>query len=133
MRPYLSVAVTVNRMIPTAVSCGTTHLATQNSRSCRRRAIAHGDVHGPAAHAEVHDQLRRFLALAGGRIGDEHAEPDRVAALEAVPQDAVFRMARGWKSAMFRRRSGALAPTQAAPAPTATTHSSRLGRRQALR
>lgn len=31
--PYLSVAVTLNRTIPVAVSCGTTHLATQNSRS----------------------------------------------------------------------------------------------------
>src|SRR6188472_71522 len=29
--PYLSVAVTLNRTIPVAVSCGTTHLATQNS------------------------------------------------------------------------------------------------------
>ena len=33
VRPYLSVAVTVNRTIPIGVSCGTTHLATQNSRS----------------------------------------------------------------------------------------------------
>ena len=33
VRPYLSEAVTVNRTIPTGASGGTTHLATQNSRS----------------------------------------------------------------------------------------------------
>src|SRR2546430_16353011 len=35
VRPYLSVAVTVYRMIPIGVSCGTTHFAAQDSRSGR--------------------------------------------------------------------------------------------------
>src|SRR4029450_1024946 len=57
-----------------------------------RRAIPHRDVHDLAADIEVDDQLRRFLALAGGWISDEHTEANGLAALAPVPKDAVLRM-----------------------------------------
>src|SRR5258706_2411033 len=63
-------------------------------RLLRRRPVTHRNIHDSPGVVQVNDELRGFLAISGLRIRDEHAEPDGFAALEAVTEEAIFRMAR---------------------------------------
>src|SRR4029453_4801649 len=57
-------------------------------------AIAHRDVNGLAGVVQGDDELWGFLTIACLGVRYEHPEADGFAALEAVPQETVFRMAR---------------------------------------
>src|SRR5262249_6994471 len=56
--------------------------------------ITHWKIDRLAGEGEVNHEFRRAVAFAGRRVDGVHAKTDRLASLELIVQEAIFRLAR---------------------------------------